>query len=298
MTKAQEKAATRRLKGEFQGITLSRSETGDLTFDVSALNGVDVTIITNGNGRVMKLTPVEEQTTAQENNGGVIQSSPTAAAFDPANAVVKAGQVQLNKVSKFLADLPNTAKAELLVAPKDTAKIFNRGLGTFNEDTASIRNIGTSHGIHVDGQSLTGMQIFDRPDGAKDVTYEQAWAKEVRAAWEQANALRQAVTTGLAIGPKQIVHGRESGTRDVTVANNLYSRVGDINAALKAQGGQEIITSGVSGYALWLFTATENPDHRSFVYSVDFTVGDFNWDHKGVGHSSSRPVALQIAPNP
>ncbi|MBI4030110.1 MAG: hypothetical protein HY370_00375 [Proteobacteria bacterium] len=254
---------------------------------MSALNGVDVTIITNGNGRVMKLTPVEEQTSAP----GIISSSPTAAAFNPANAVVKAGQVQLNKVSKYLADLPDTAKAELLVAPKDTAKIFNRALGTFNEDIASIRNIDASHGIHVDGQALTGMQIFDRPDSAKDVIYEQAW--------EQANALRQAVTTGLAIGTGQIVQGRKIGTCAVTVANNLRSRVGDINAALKAQGGQEIITSIDSCIAHWQFTATEDSDHRAFVYCVDFTDGDIAWVPKGHTLSSSRPVALCIlAPNP
>ena len=155
-----------------------RSETEALTFDVSALNGVDVTVITNG--RVMKLAPAKKQTTAP----GVIESSPTAGAFNPANAVVKAGQVHLNKLSKFLADLPDTAVAELLVSPQDTAKIFDRYIGTFNENTASIRNIGEGHGIHHDGQILTGMQIFDRPETAENVTYEQAWASEVRSTWE------------------------------------------------------------------------------------------------------------------
>jgi hypothetical protein len=149
------------------------------------------------------------------------------------------------------------------------------------------------------------MQIFDRPDSAKDVTYEQAWASEVRAAWEQANASGKAVTTALAIGTKQIIHGREIGARDVTVANNLYSNVNkysnvnNINQALRAQGGQEIITSVDSGLARWQFTATEYPDNRSSVYSVAFTDGDVDWDHKGNGRSSSRPVALRVlAPNP
>lgn len=50
-------------------------------------------------------------------------------------------------------------------------------------------------------------------------------------------------------------------------------------------------TSNDSGNAHWQFTATENPDNRSNVYSVDFTDGDNNWDHKGNDHSSSRPVA-------
>lgn len=47
MAKAEETTASRSLKGNFKGITLSRSE-GGLIVDVSALNGVDVTIITNG----------------------------------------------------------------------------------------------------------------------------------------------------------------------------------------------------------------------------------------------------------
>jgi hypothetical protein len=75
MAKAQENIAQRSLRGAFEGITLQRSETGALTVDVSALNGVNVTVITNGNGRVMKLTPVEEQANAQGHDEGVINAS-------------------------------------------------------------------------------------------------------------------------------------------------------------------------------------------------------------------------------
>ncbi|MCD8562798.1 MAG: hypothetical protein LRY54_01775 [Alphaproteobacteria bacterium] len=274
---------------EFDG-AVSRNKQGQVVVRLSDVQADSGFIIEGLNGRpVQFIEPAAEQNNAP----GVISSSPTAAAFNPANAVVKAGQVQLNKLSKYLADLPDTAKAELLVAPKDTAKIFGRGLGTFNEDTASIRAIGESHGIHHEGQALTGMQIFDRPD-----SYERAWAKEVRAAWEQANASGEAVTTGLAMGTKQIVHGCEIGTRDVTVANNLYSRRNDINAALKAQGGQEIITSVDSGIDHWQFTASVSPVYCSVVYSVDFTGGDDGWGCLGIDLASSRPVALQIAPAP
>ena len=66
----------------------------------------------------------------------------------------------------------------------------------------------------------------------------------------------------------------------------------------REQGGQEIITSSGSGDAHWQFTATEHSDYRSDVSSVVFTDGDGHWDHKGVDRSSSRPVALQIAPAP
>lgn len=285
-------------KENFGGV-FSRDEKGRIVVNLKDLQADRGFVIEGlGDRPVIFREPVTGQNAPQ----ATIPSSPTAGAFNPANAVVKAGQVQLNKVSRFLADLPDTAKAELLVAPQDTANIFGRGLGTFNEDTASIRNIGESHGIHVDGQALTGMRIFDRPDNAEGVTYEEVWAKEVRSAWEQANESGETVTTGLAIGTIQIVHGRERGIRDVTVTNNLYSNVANINAALKAQGGQEIITSKSFGYALWQLTSTENPDYRLGVsivnFSVDFSGGGSARVRKDFVPASSRAVALQIAPAP
>lgn len=78
MKKAEEKTVFRRsLSGYFKGITLSRSEDG-LTIDVSSLNGVDVTVITNGNGRVVKYSLAEEQTNAV----GVISSSINTQAYN------------------------------------------------------------------------------------------------------------------------------------------------------------------------------------------------------------------------
>ncbi len=291
------------LTGDFEGVALKKSETGGLTVDVSALNGVDLTIITSGGVLQFKAaapaielrTPAPEQASAP----GVIASSPTAGAFNPANAVIKVGLVQLNKISQYLTDLPDTAKAEFLVSPKSTATIFGRGLGVWNEDTASVRGIDASHGIHFDGQALAGMQIFDRPRNAPGVTYEEALAKEIRAAWDKVNATGEAVTTGLAIGTKELVHGRKIGSSDVTVGNNLYSRVDDVNAAIAKQGGEKILTKSGSVNARWQFTATELPGHRAHVYSVDFTDGDHGWGHKDGVHSSSRPVALRLlAPNP
>jgi hypothetical protein len=65
------------LSGAFKGITLSRSETGALTVDVSPLNGVDVTVITTG-GSIVKQTPAEEQTSTP----GVINASVDKRAYD------------------------------------------------------------------------------------------------------------------------------------------------------------------------------------------------------------------------
>ena len=284
------------LTDNFAGVVLKKSDTGGLTVDVSALNGIDLTVITSAGVLQFKAPAIELRAPAAEqtNAPGVIASSPTAKAFDPANAMINVGPVQLNKASRYLADLPDNAKGEFIVSPKSTAALLGRDIGTFNEDTASIRAIDESFGLHYEGQVLTGMQIFDRPENAPDVTYEQAWASEVRAAWEKANATGEAVTTGLAIGTKELVHGRKIGSRDVTVPNNLFSRVAHVNAAIAKQGGTKIITKSGSGLARWQFTAAEDPFDRAAVYSVIFAGGVDVWDHKGADPSSSSPAALRI----
>lgn len=230
-------------------------------------------------------------------------------AFNLANAMVSNGEVKLGTLSVYLreankyfpnlitkdeVDLLADHSATLLVAPKDTATLFDRDLGTFNEDTASIRKINESHGLHHNGQILKGMDIADRATDAPADNYEKNWSREVVKDFMRAVNDNVTVTADLAIGTKQIVHGCEIGTCDVTVRNNLYSNVSDLNAAFKAQGGQEIITQRVSSYARWQFTATEDRYGRSDMYSVGFADGNFFWVHKAYGLSSSRPVALRI----
>lgn len=295
------------ITNNFGAVIARDPATGHITVHLSDTPPEKITVMTRqgpmqlvpiapGQANTPGLRRAEAATAAQ---AGVIESSPTAKAFDPANAMVLVGVVQLNKASQYLTDLPDAAKAEFLVSPKSTAKIFGRGLGTWNEDTASVRGIDASHGIHFDGQALAGMQIFDRPRNATGVTYEEALAKEIRAAWEQANATGEAVTTGLAIGTKELVHGRKVGSSDVTVRNNLYSCVNDVNAAIVKQGGEKILTKRGSDSAFWQFTASEHPDDRALVYSVVFTFGVSYWVRKFNDLSSSRPVALRIlAPNP
>ncbi|HRK97844.1 MAG TPA: hypothetical protein PLE43_05110 [Alphaproteobacteria bacterium] len=226
-------------------------------------------------------------------------------------AVINAGLVSINQLSRYLKDLPNTAVADLLVAPQDTATLFGRGLGTFNEDAADIRRIGKEHGIHADGALLIGMQISDRLHDAQNMTYEEAWAFEVRVAWQVAMGASQAVTTGLAIGVKQIVDGcgtegatetrsldgRSVAVRAVTVAHNLRSNVTQINAALREQGGQEIST--LSSHLGTYFTASEHPEQPNLVMAADFC-GSFTYDlflDKAADRRPSRPVALRIRPD-
>lgn len=274
------------LRGDFKGVVLTKSPSGDLTVDVSALNGVNVTIIADGDGKIVKQPPVEEQT----NTPDVIEASPTAAAFKPANAMIPAGQVQFNKISPYLTDLPDEARAELLVSPKDTAVILERGLGRWIEDVQGIRSINEAHGLHFDGQILTGMQVFDKYEDGYSNAIEKEIAGQLRSAWEQAKDSGEDVTTGLFMGTKQIVHGCESGTRDVTVLNNLYSRREAI-----AEQGDKFVTERGSDDAHWQFTSTEFPNVSFEVYSIDFTDSVASWDQKSDCHCSSRPVALRVS---
>ncbi len=217
--------------------------------------------------------------------------------YNSQNSVVKVGLVQLNKVSQYLTDLPDEAQAELFVSPKSTAMLFGRDIDTFNQETKSIRDIDERHGIHHKGQALKGMQIFDRPKDAPKVTYQEAWANKVRQAWQQAKDFGESVNTDLAIGTKELVHGRKISARDITVANNMYSRIEAINAMLAQQGGEQIISQCRSGSnAHWQFTSAELPYWSRGLYSIDFSDGgcDASWDLKGSDISSSRPVALRV----
>lgn len=278
------------LTGDFEGVALKKSETGGLTVDVSALNGVDLTVITSGGVWQFKpaAAPAIElgSSTAEQNRAPAIitSSKVTPASFSPDNAIIRAGEVELRKISQYLADLPKDAKAQLLVAPQDLAKIDGEGLGTWRSSIKRIRQIEGYHG-------LDGMRIFDRPETAPSVTYEQDWANQIRTAFEQARSTGQPVTTGLFLGTKEIVHGKKIGESKVTVPTNLYSLRDEIG-----KQGDAFITRVGSGFALWQWSCTESPVDPSDVCDVDFTDGDGGWDHKDVFRLSARPVCLAFQP--
>jgi len=105
--------------------------------------------------------------------------------------------VQLNKISQYLADLPDTATATLLVCPQDLANIDGGGLGTWVNSIKRIRDIKGYHG-------LDGMEIYDRPETARGTTYEKAWADQIKAAFAQAQSSGQEVTTGLFMAVRSV----------------------------------------------------------------------------------------------
>jgi len=218
--------------------------------------------------------------------------------------MVKVCVVQLNKVSRFLADLPDDAIAELLICPHSTSAIFNHEIGTFNEDIESIRSIDKMDGIQYAGHALQGMQIYDRPKTAKKITYEKAWADEIRAAWERATSNGINITTDLAIGTRPMFCGKNEHGKTV-LRDNLQSHLPHVNKAIREQGGQEIYTGGdhhkdkkhCSGD--WNLTSTEAPGrlHRNQIFSVYMPDEWHYWDHKNKGRATSHPIALNIIPS-
>ena len=224
--------------------------------------------------------PVAEQTNAP----GVIASSVDVKSFSPDNSIIRAGTVQLNKISQYLTDLPDTATAELLVSPQDLANIDGSGLGTWLNSIKRIRDIEGYHG-------LDGMKIYDRRETARGITYEKAWADQIKAAFAQAQSSGKEVTTGLFMPTMQLVRGREVLSGDVTVDTNLYSKRKEIG-----KQGDEFITRRGSDNAHWQLSATEVPDLSTYVYTVNFTDGVDDWALKDFGRLPSRPVALALQP--
>jgi len=299
------------------GIKVSRNGS-EITINVSDLPKANVTVITNENGKVTKLVPVEEQT----NTRSMTSSSPTAKAFNSALAAVVVGDVQVCKLSPYLSDISDKVYAKLLVAPQYTHTIFGRGLGTFYRDTDSIRKINERHGIHHDGQCLMGMDIYDRPDYAPHVSYEEAWAMRVREVFNKVKKSGERGITELALPTKEIVHGRGADgpdlknnltqkirifntarMPDLIVENNLFSNVAKINAKLAEQGAQEITTSkkceGDPSHLL--LTASDGRKNGSQMYVVNMEkkgyCGLFGKGDPGAALGvASRAIALQFSP--
>ncbi len=282
------------LSGEFKGLTLKRC--GNIaTLVVSSLVGVDALAITDDKGNVIKLVPLKQQ--AEPKNDNIIKSTPTLDSFHPANAMVPVGEIMINAVSTYLSDLPDTAIAELLVAPRDTAYFFDGRAGSFFKDIDRIRRIDEKHGIHYAGQVLKGMSLYDYPEWDRTFSYEKMLADKFRDAFVQASRVGKPVLTGLAIGTKQIVHGCANNTRIVTLDNNIRSRVGDINTALNAQDSHPIVTeSGLTAASLQM-TCTENSFGTADVYAVQFDEDYARPIHKGMHEALSRPIALLVYPS-
>jgi hypothetical protein len=200
--------------------------------------------------------------------------------------IIHAGQVQLNKISQYLTDLPDSAVAELLVSPQDLAKIDRRGLDTWDNSIRRIREIEDYHG-------LDGMKVFSSSEASPDVPYEKEWANQIKAAFNQARATGKTVTTGLFMPTNELIHGGKIGTGpgDLTVENNIYSLRNKL-----ADAGGAFVKPRLYDDAQFQWSSTERPDNPRGVFIVDFADGANSWSSKNFSKMSSRPVSLGIQP--
>lgn len=210
----------------------------------------------------------------------VIVSALDVKSYAPDNGIIRGGLVQLNKINQYQTDLPDTARADLLVAPDNIKDIYGGDLGSWTSNIKGIRNLKDYHG-------LDGMQIFDSTerdlcslevleviyDLSEDEieippSYEKQLAEHITAAFAKAQSTGKSVTTGFFMPTKQIVHGRQIYSPHESVANNLFSKRHEIfnDVAKISKYGAEP--------AHWEHTCTEHPEAGfSFVHSVSFDQG-------------------------
>ncbi len=227
----------------------------------------------------------------KETDGNILPFIRPATAFNPVNAVISIGMVRVNKISQHLAGLADEVKAQFLVSPKSTAVLFRCAPGTWHEDVDRIGKINARHGLHFKGRQLVGLKISDGPRGSSLLTYERAAAKEIKAAWERAQMLHQPVTTRLMMPSMELVCDRAIGSTQITVENNLYSRVDDINAAAARQGGEMILANSPGFYQ---HSSNNDPIDSASACRIDMQNGSYFWERKDDFEADSWPVALHF----
>lgn len=226
------------------------------------------------------------------------------------STIVNAGEVELHTLSPYLSHIPMGAKAHLLVTPRNLAGIDGQGPGTWTDSIKRIRDIKDYYG-------LAGMQAFDRPETAPDVSYEQDWANQITALFNQAQRTGEIVVSPLFLGTKEIVHGKKDGQKIVTVPTNLYS----LRNVITEQSATSL-TSSVTKSILDRFTAKNDPsctdqkwcatdlhcenryayivgfeDEQNYPYKANRPDNSYDHSHKNVELLHSQPVALTIFPN-
>lgn len=320
MTTQNEEEIKRTLRGDFRGIVVKRM--GDnITFDISEAGHINRAVIRGKDGQVVKLVPGKAKKANNEDAETII-STVDNNALDPANAVVKSSDVvKLNQLSRYLTDLPDEARAIPLYAPMDTAliryasktpekkkivkdllqsgggeqsnlrlqEIVRKNIRYFIDNIDAIGKIGEEQRFHHNGQIIKGINLSQYPykDRNGNENYEARWAMDTRVEWQTARQKDQIVTTGFSMGTEPLFR-------------DLFKNVAEINKSLKAQGGQEVITTlddGV-GRHLWHFIINECSECPKAVVSLNIHDGKKTWGEDDAYETAStvRPVALQIIP--
>lgn len=229
--------------------------------------------------------------------------------YSPDNQMIRAGTVQLNKISCYLSDLSNKATAELLIAPDNITDIHGGDPTSWVDTIKDIRDIKDYHG-------LDGIQIFDSTerelhsleslkviyDLSEDEieippSYEQELAEQIKIAFARAYFSRKTVTTGLFMATKPLALGRNIYASPEEEEDRRLLRVEKIFNDLAhtiEHGGN--VPANDDGY---YYTCTEPGNESNFAYSITETIGKIGYAlvHKERDiYANALPVALAIHP--
>jgi|MDSW01.1.fsa_nt_gb hypothetical protein len=207
---------------------------------------------------------------AKSNTSGVQAQSVNAKAFSLSNRMIPIGTIQLNKISPHMTVLPGEARAEVLVAPQDLAKIDGRGLDTFSGSIERIKDLQEYCG-------LQGMRLSDHSAATPTISYEHDLYRNLARDFAEAWISGRDVTTSLFLPTEPLLR-------------HIYAERG----ALRERGGEAFIPrhGEMNGPHYW--TGTEVVENAGHGVSVRFTNGQAKSYDKENYALSARPVALRI----
>ncbi len=256
-------------------------ETGGVTVNIA--DG-QVTSCTEEGSKIRVLQAKTHHKPDGANSSAVISSHVNKKSFSLDNGVIRAGKIEINKISPYMRLLPDTATATLLVSPEELADIDGDGLGTWND---SIRRIGDIKDYH----GLDGIPLLDRHKTAKHLSYERKLAFSLADTFLRAYSSQKPVVTGWFMPTKSILDGCYPNSGDIILKNNLYAKQEEI-----AKKGDFFVSKTGSALSHWWLSATENPNEYNEAYFVDFTDRNGGWVYKDQFALPVCPVALIIHP--
>ncbi len=196
-----------------------------------------------------------------------------AKAFSLSNQMISLGTIQLNSISPHMSVLPDEARAEILVAPQDLARIDGRGLDTFTGSIERIKDIKGYCG-------LQGMRLSDHSAATPTISYEHDLYRNLARDFAEAWISGREVTTSLFLPTEPLLR-------------HIYAE----RRALRERGGEAFIPRGqgaINGAHYW--SGTEANGKTEEKISVRFTHGQARSYDKENYALSTRPVALRILP--
>jgi len=197
------------------------------------------------------------------------------------DAVIHAGTVPLEQVSRYIGPLSVDVQAELLIAPEDLDKIDGGlPLDVFSGAVQRTRRIRNYLG-------MDGVNISDRPDFAPKVSYERALVAQFKMAAIKAYASGEPVVTGWFIPNLELMDSQHSNPKDVAGTPSIASRTG-----LIAREGEQLVTTPVSNHK---WTCSEVFYDAGLVHAHRISTREITQTPKNKLLAATRPVALQIS---